>query len=138
FWTVANGLLFRFGMHALDSSFAAFDALVEPDRERPSSPTKAGSTASLLRWEELGRAGREFVSTGPSAADIEALTGRAALEPIRVYVGLGAADTAEERARLALAELQRVGAFERSLLIVITPTGTGWIDPAAMDTVEYL
>ena len=23
-------------------------------------------------------------------------------------------------------------------LIVVMPTGTGWIDPAAMDTVEYL
>lgn len=28
--------------------------------------------------------------------------------------------------------------FDRSTLIVITPTGTGWIDPAAMDAVEYL
>lgn len=138
FWTIANGVLIRFSMHVLDSSFAAFDALVEPDREQPSSPNKTGSTASLLSWEELGRAGREFVSTGPDASEIEALTQRAAVEPIRVYVGLRAAETAEDRARLALAELQRVGAFDRSLLVVITPTGTGWIDPAAMDTIEFL
>jgi uncharacterized membrane protein len=32
----------------------------------------------------------------------------------------------------------RVGAFDRSVLIVAVPTGTGWMDPAAMDTLEYL
>src|SRR4051794_16653157 len=35
-------------------------------------------------------------------------------------------------------ELKRVGAFDRSVLVVITPTGTGWIDPSAMNAVEYL
>ncbi|TYR29554.1 hypothetical protein FY036_22115 [Mesorhizobium microcysteis] len=138
FWTIANGVLFRYTLHVLDSSFATFDALIEPERAQPSSPTKTGSTASLVQWEELGRAGREYVATGPSASEIETLTELPAIEPIRVYVGLRAADTAEERAQLALAEMQRVGAFERSTLIVITPTGTGWIDPAAMDAVEYL
>ncbi|KAG1533994.1 hypothetical protein G6F50_015685 [Rhizopus delemar] len=44
----------------------------------------------------------------------------------------------DTRARLALEELKRVGAFKRSALVVVTPTGTGWIDPAAMDAVEYL
>jgi uncharacterized membrane protein len=53
-------------------------------------------------------------------------------------VGLAARDTAQARARLALDELKRQHGSERKLLIVITPTGTGWIDPAAMDTVEYL
>lgn len=138
FWAVANGVLFRFSMQVLDRSFATFDKLIEPDRERPSSPDKPGSTASLLRWEQLGRAGREYVATGPNAAEIEAVSGARASEPIRVYVGLQAAPTPEARARLALAELQRVGAFDRSILVVITPTGTGWVDPAAMDTVEYL
>ncbi|MBB6409021.1 alpha/beta hydrolase [Mesorhizobium sangaii] len=138
FWTMANGVLFRYVLHLADSSFAAVDALIEPDRPQPESPLKTGSSASLVRWKELGRAGREFIATGPTAAEIRAFTHADALEPIRVYVGLGAADTAEERAQIALDELKRVGAFERSVLVVITPTGSGWIDPAAMDTVEYL
>jgi uncharacterized membrane protein len=58
--------------------------------------------------------------------------------PVRVYVGLNSADTPEQRARLALEELKRAGGFERSLLLLATPTGTGWIDPASQDTVEYL
>ena len=138
FWALANGVLVRYALHVADSSFATFDALVEPDRAQPTAPLKTGSAASLVRWEELGRAGREFIATGPTASEISMFTQRKALEPIRVYVGLRAADTAEERAQLALEELKRVGAFERSVLVVITPTGTGWIDPASMDTVEYL
>ena len=37
-----------------------------------------------------------------------------------------------------LQEMIRVGAFDRSVLIVSAPTGTGWMDPAAMDPLEYL
>ena len=91
-----------------------------------------------MKWDELGRAGREFIASGPTAKEISAFTGRPALEPIRVYVGLRTADTPLARARLALEELRRTGGFNRSTLIVITPTGTGWIDPAGMDSVEYL
>lgn len=40
--------------------------------------------------------------------------------------------------RLALAELKRAGGFDKSMLVIVTPTGTGWIDPAAIDAVEYL
>src|SRR5215470_1004526 len=101
-------------------------------------PRKTGSSASLLVWEKLGRAGREFISSGPRREDISAFSGREGLEPVRVYVGLRSAATPEARAKLALEELKRVGGFERSVLIVVTPTGTGWVDPAAIDSVEYL
>jgi uncharacterized membrane protein len=43
-----------------------------------------------------------------------------------------------ERAELALAELVRVGGFERSVLVIIAPTGTGWVDPAGMTPLEHL
>jgi uncharacterized membrane protein len=138
FWSIANNFLIRTAFRTLDSSFREFDALIEPERPQPTAPGKTGSTASLVRWDELGRAGREFVASGPTAAQIGAFTGRPARDPVRVYVGLRGGDTPRERARLALDELKRQGGFERSSLIVITPTGTGWIDPAAMDTVEYL
>jgi uncharacterized membrane protein len=39
---------------------------------------------------------------------------------------------------MALAELQRAGGFERAVLLLVTPTGTGWVDPAGQDPVEYL
>lgn len=138
FWSITTNFLIRTAFRAVDTSFRELDALFEPERQQPTSPGKTGSAASLLTWNELGRTGRRFVASGPSADQIRALTGRPALEPIRVYVGLRNAATARERARLALAELKRQGGFQRSTLIIVTPTGTGWIDPSAMDSVEYL
>lgn len=138
FWSLANNVLFRAALHVLDASFREFDALLEPDRPQPTAPGKTGGPESLISWQQLGRAGREFIASGPSADEIRAQTGRDALEPIRVYVGLPGADSPAARATLALAEMKRVGAFQRSTLVVVTPTGTGWIDPAAMDSLEYL
>lgn len=138
FWSIANNLLVRTAFRALDSSFREWDALFEPERQQPSAPGKTGGTASLVRWDELGRTGRRFVASGPTAAQISAVSGRPARDPVRVYVGLRGASSPRDRARLALEELKRQGGFERSTLIVITPTGTGWIDPAAIDAVEYL
>jgi uncharacterized membrane protein len=123
---------------SLDSSFREFDALFEPERPQPTAPDKTGGAASLVKWKELGRTGRRFIASGPTAAEVSAVTGQAAKEPVRVYVGLAGAGTAQARARLALDELKRQHGFDRAVLVVITPTGTGWIDPAAMDSVEYL
>lgn len=138
FWSVINGVLFRGALVVADASYREFDKLIEPQTKQPTDPLKTGSKASLLDWRELGRAGREFISSGPTRAEISTLLGRSALEPIRVYVGLRSAETPEARAKLALEELKRVGGFDRSVLIVITPTGTGWVDPAALDSVEFL
>jgi uncharacterized membrane protein len=138
FWSIATNLLIGTAFRALDSSFREFDSLFEPERPQPAAPGKTGGAASLVRWDELGRTGRRFVASGPTAGEIGALTGRPAKNPVRVYVGLRGADTVRARAKLALEELKRQGGFDRSTLIVITPTGTGWIDPSAIDSVEYL
>jgi len=138
FWSVADGLLLKAGLRLADSSFRELDALIDSDLAPPANPLKTGSTGSLIPWQDLGFRGREFVTSGPTAEKISGFLHQPALEPIRVYVGLNAAETAKDRAALALAELKRTGAFERSTLIVVVPTGTGWVDPAAMDTVEYL
>lgn len=138
FWSLANDVLARSVFRLLDSSYRELDALLEPERAQPSDARKTGSAASLVGWRDLGRAGREFIVGGSSAERISAQTGRPAQEPIRVYVGLRGAETPEARAKLALEELKRVGGFARSTLIVVTPTGTGWVDPSAMDALEYL
>ena len=137
-WTIANGLLIQSTFKVLDRSFREYDALIEPDRPQPLAANKTGSPLSLLQWDELGRAGREFVSSGPTGTDISSFTRRPAVDPIRVYAGLNVADTTKERAERALGELKRQNGFDRSVLVIITPTGTGWVDPAAMDGLEYL
>lgn len=138
FWSIASNVLIRTAFNALDSSFREVDALLEPERPQPTAPERTGSPASLVKWKQLGRMGRRFIASGPTATEISAVARRPAKEPVRVYVGLGGAATAQARAKLALDELKRQHGFERKTLIVVTPTGTGWIDPAAMDTVEYL
>jgi len=138
FVAVATGTLGRFALQALDSTFLALDQLIDDDLAPPSEAQFTGSSQSLISWRNLGREGRRFIASSPSQQDIENFVSEPAMQPIRIYVGLGAAETAETRAELALAEIKRLGAFDRSLLVVATPTGTGWLDPAAIDSLEYL
>lgn len=138
FWAVIDGVVFSLALRTADNSFQRLDALIQDDLERPAVTERAGGPDSLMDWEELGSRGRRFVTGGPDAAAIADHRGEPAMEPIRVYSSLGATDTPEARAELALAELKRLDAFERSVLLLATPTGRGWIDPAAQDPVEYL
>jgi uncharacterized membrane protein len=43
-----------------------------------------------------------------------------------------------ERATLAVRELERTKAFERDILVVANATGTGWLEPQSMDSIEYM
>ena len=57
------------------------------------------------------------------------MTGQPAVaDPVEVYVGLDNAPTPRARAELALAEMDRTGAWERSLLMLVSPTGTGYVN----------
>ena len=132
-----DGLVDRL-LAAADEAFATSAALFDPAVDPPASPLASGGPGSLLDWEAMGRTGREFVASGPTAENIADFTGRPAEEPIRVYVGREEAPTAQARAVAALAEMDRVGAFDRSVLVVTMPTGTGWLDPGSHDVLEYL
>lgn len=122
----------------LDQSVTVAQNLFDTAPPSPKGSDIVGGTGSLVDWGAMGQPGRDYVTTGPSAAAIAAFTGRMAMQPIRVYVGRAQADTAEERAAVALEELKRLRGFDRKVLIVAMPTGTGWLDPGAVDTVEYM
>jgi uncharacterized membrane protein len=138
FWSIGNGVLLDALLRGLDSSYRRVDALIPPEEAQPADPMKAGSAASLVNWEDLGRQGRLRVLSQPTTAEITAITGNEARDPLQIYVGLNSAETTQERADLALAELKRTGAFSRKLLVIATPTGTGWVDPAAMLPLEVM
>ncbi len=138
FWSIIDGVIFTLALRAADNSFQQLDELILDEIPPPADPMKAGSSHSLISWEALGGRGRRFVTQAPSAEDIGRFTEAETRDPARVYVGLSAADTPAERAELALNELIRIGAFERSVLLLATPTGRGWVDPSAQNTVEYL
>src|SRR3954451_1119007 len=132
-----NGVLFQGLVNAMNSAFSVRDDGTEAGAVEPTAAERSGSPASLVPWEDLGLQGRNFVGKGPTPEDLQAFSGRPAEEPVRAYVGLASADDVGARAALAVRELERAGGFDRSVLVVATTTGTGWVDPAASDSLEY-
>ncbi|ALO66978.1 hypothetical protein AS189_11345 [Arthrobacter alpinus] len=104
----------------------------------PASEFRSAGSQSAVEWEKLGMQGRAFVGGGPTAATIEALTRAPAKEPVRVYVGSVQAASMADRAKVAVAELKRTGAFSRGTLMIANPTGSGWLERQAVDSLEYL
>jgi uncharacterized membrane protein len=137
-FTITNKLLVRQALNFADSVFLAADRLIDEGIPQPVDAAISGSPKSLIDWDSIGRRGKVFLVSGPTEAQISAFSGRTAKRPVRVYAGLDCGGTAADRAELALKDLIRAGGFERSVLVVATPTGTGWLDPGAVDTLEYL
>jgi uncharacterized membrane protein len=133
-----TGVIFRGFVAVSNAMFSVKDTTTDAGTVQPTSPDRSGSSQSLIAWDTLGRQGRNFVGRGPDEAEIAKVTGRPAMEPIRVYAGLQSAPTVQERVDLAVRDLQRAGGFDRAALVVVTTTGTGWVDPAAADSAEYV
>lgn len=105
---------------------------------QPTLPTLSGSPRSLVSWSSLGAKGRDFIGKAPTRAELTAFTRVPAMNPVRVYVGLASADTLQDRANLAVAELERTGAFQRKALVIFNTTGSGWVNENLAKPVEYM
>ena len=99
------------------SAFATANAAMDPGVVQPVSFTRSGSPASDVNWSSLGAEGRKFVSERGLSA--------------RVYIGLDSAPDLDTRVALAIREIERSGGFERGNLVMMVPTGSGWLDPNA-------
>ncbi|MCX5208974.1 alpha/beta hydrolase [Kitasatospora sp. NBC_00240] len=137
-YLVVSGLLLNGFVGVANEVFSVRDDATPEGAQQPATPLRSGGPGSVVAWDSLGRQGRGFVGTGPSEGDISSFTHRPAQEPIRSYAGLGSADDTEDRAALAVRDLQRAGGFQRANLLVVTTTGSGWVDPASVDSFEYL
>jgi uncharacterized membrane protein len=135
---VLDGVVIDGFFAVTDSVYKTANGETDPGVQPPDDPLRSGGPGSLVSWASLGNQGRKFVAGGPGPDRIQGFAGAGTLQPIRTYVGLDSAPTSRERAALAVGELQRTGAFSRSVLCVITTTGTGWVDPLAVDPLEYL
>ncbi|QYX57373.1 alpha/beta-hydrolase family protein [Roseovarius sp. SCSIO 43702] len=123
---------------AADAIFFEIDTATDKGRRPPTDAVSSGGPASILAWDDIGTNGKDFLIDGPDEAEIAEFWGQDAKQPVRVYAGFGAGEDFEERAALALRDLVAMGGFERRVLVVATPTGTGWLDPAAMQPLPYL
>jgi uncharacterized membrane protein len=133
-----NHVLAKIALDVADAIFLQIDEVIDESIEQPANELASGSAKSLIDWDSIGLQGKNFIVHGPTKEQIAKFWGKDAQQPLRVYVGLRSKEPTEERAKLALQELIRIGGFQRSVLVVATPTGTGWLDPGAVDTLEYL
>lgn len=136
--SLVNGIIVKRALDVMDETFATMNRLLDAEYAQPQNEMSSGSSESLISWADIGRNGKRFVEDGPTKEDISNILGREAMQPIRIYAGYDTGETLEERSQIALAEMKRVGAFNRSTLVIATSTGTGWIDPSAVDSVEFL
>ena len=131
---LVGGLVRLFTRHALKMNTRTAKGIYQPTQ-----PERSGSEQSLCSWQSVGGQGRVFLGRGPRRADIEAVTGRRATEPIRAYAGMPDDPSGlAERAALVVEELRRTGAFERPIIAVTTSTGSGWVDEWQVQPLEYL
>ena len=105
---VVLGSLPRLAVVALHPVFRSANAATAPGVEPPTSDYVSGGPGSAIAWSDLGDQGRTFVSGVTSTSDLEDFSGRQAREPIRAFVGVDSAGTAQARAQLAVAELERL------------------------------
>ena len=137
-YLIVTGLLLDGFVGVMNEAYSVRDTKTAEGVHQPTTSLRSGGPGSLVPWNSLGWQGRNFIGKGPSVSDIEKFTHRPAMEPIRAYAGLASAKDAESRAVLAVDDLKRAGGFKRKDLLVVTTTGSGWVDPALVDSFEYL
>jgi uncharacterized membrane protein len=133
-----NGVVVKFAMRTMNNTFATVNNEINPDTAAPRTPLRSGGPQSLVTWESLGHQGRIFIKGGPTVDQLTAFNGAPATEPIRAYAGLDSADGITAAAELAARELEREGGLRRAVVAVGTTTGTGWINEAEADALEYM
>jgi uncharacterized membrane protein len=136
-YLVVSGLLLQGFVNVMNKAYSVRDTKTPEGIHQPTTGLRSGGPGSFVPWDTLGWQGRKFIGLGPSPGDIATFSHQPAMEPIRAYAGLASADDAESRAALAVKDLEREGAFQRKNLLVVTTTGSGWVDPALVDTFEY-
>lgn len=138
----AAGLLAGAGYAGLQKVFHKAehggDAVEAAYRTPPTSEYVSGGPRSSVSWEDVGREGRRFVNMALTPAEITEVMDEPAKTPVRVFVGLESADTTSGRADLAMRELESLGAFERRLIVFMSPTGTGYLNYVTAEALEYL
>jgi uncharacterized membrane protein len=129
----------RAAYQSVTAGLARYDRVVDPGYDQPpTTPERSGGPGSEVPWSRLGRQGRRFITDAPTTETIEEVMGKPAVaEPVRVFVGYDAARSAEARVALAMTELKRTSAFDRSILIVSAPAGTGYVNTLPMEVADY-
>jgi len=128
----------EYALRSAESGGAAIDAAYT---RPPASATVSGGPVSSVPWSSLAREGVRFVNIVLSRREISEVTKapRAQVrEPVRAFVGLASAPTVDARVDLVMRDLEQLGAFDRSVICIVSPTGTGYVNYVAIEALEYL
>lgn len=142
-WVVAyaaQSWVYAGTLRALNEAFTVADGQIAEEHPQPESEHRSGGPASAVEWEELGVEGRRFVAEGPSVPEIVALgqPGADVVEPVRAFVGRRSESDVGRRGQLAVEELERLGGLERDAVLVVVPTGKGWVNEQMVQPLEHL
>lgn len=105
----------------------------------PTNPWVSGGPDSLSPFDELGQQGRRFVTDAITPELIESVMKEPAkAHPVRIYVGFNQQPLYPAgRAETALEEMERLGAYDRGTILLVSPTGTGWVDHTMVESAEF-
>ena len=138
-YALTSKVLLKLGINFFTSHARKMNNRTAKGIVQPQVPERSGSPQSRSSWRAVGGQGRVFLGRGPSCADIEAVTGCSAMEPIRVYAGMPEeGQSLQSAADLVVEELHRTGAFDRAVILIATSTGSGWVDEWQVQPLEYL
>ncbi len=133
-WAGAGTFLYNAGVGYIGRS----NEKVEPGYSVPPiNEFVSGTPDSLSPFVDLGQQGRRFVTDVLTEDYIAETMGEEAKHPIRVFVGYNSEPLYPTgRAEMALNEMERLGAFDRDYLLLVSPTGTGWVDQTLIESAE--
>ena len=144
---IAQDVVWKSFVNWANSVYSTFDNTTPEGIVQPTTALRSGGPGSLVAWDTLGNEGRNFAGGGPTTQQLQEFAGAGSTvkEPIRAYVGIQSVDVSSDSSELpdvqaqrAVAELDRTDAWNRSVLAVVTVTGTGWVDPWFAASLEYM
>ena len=136
----ALGYAGRYGASGVISKISAGNRATEiAYSDAPTSSSVTGGSESEATYDTLGLQGRRLVSEVVTADDIEEVMHEPArATPVRIYIGLDSAETEDDLIDLAIGELVRTNAFDRSTIIAASPAGTGYVNYIAAEAAELM
>ncbi len=136
---VANALVARMVMSKLTGVMTRSGKAMElAHLDPPTIKEVTGCTESGADWRSMSREGRRWLTMALTPDKISKIMGGEAKQPIRAYASLESGDDDFARAAYLLSELERTNAYDRSILALFSPTGSGYINYVATETLEYL
>lgn len=115
------------------------DDIVEPAYPKPPlNPNVTAGPRSVISFDDIGKEGRRFVLMTLNAEEIVKVVGGQAQDPVRIVAGYDSAHNTEELAQLCYDEMVSLGAFDKSIVCIASPTGVGYVSYTFTESLEYL